>query len=217
MTQANAALTYSGPGCSDASGDCKAVDTITFSAAGKGSAPYNFSCATHNYQWNFGDSVTGTGANPTHQYANSGTYAASVTITQGTQSITLTHVVSVNGSSSGGTGSCPTMVADTNVYIAFRGPVSQCSASGGSCNPGESVGFFAFGNQYDYGCDTHTFAWDFGDGGRSTDQNPPHTYATSGTYKVTLHIHNRTQDIDLTATAKVGDGVNAPPRRRASR
>jgi len=31
-----------------------------------------------------------------------------------------------------------------------------------------------------------TYAWDFGDGGSSTDENPSHTYGADGTYSVTL-------------------------------
>jgi|GEM_PF-6915979 len=34
----------------------------------------------------------------------------------------------------------------------------------------------------------YTFAWAFGDGGTSTDQNPSHTYTTQGTYTVTLMV-----------------------------
>lgn len=34
------------------------------------------------------------------------------------------------------------------------------------------------------------WAWDFGDGGSSSLQNPKHTYATAGTYDVTLSIDN---------------------------
>lgn len=216
MTQANVSLTYGGPNCSDAGGDCRPADTITFSAVGKG---YDFSCNTHNYQWAFGDGGTSTLASPTHAYATAGPYTAKVTITQGTQHIDLSHAVSVNGSPSGGTGVCPTMYADFNVYVTFLGSATQCATtSGASCNPGESVGFHASGYQYDYACDTHTFAWDFGDGGHATGQSPPHTYAATGTYKVTLHLSNKAQLIDLTATVKVGDGVDrsVPPRRRAS-
>lgn len=35
-----------------------------------------------------------------------------------------------------------------------------------------------------------SWAWDFGDGGISTDQNPSHTYATAGTYDVGLTATN---------------------------
>jgi len=35
-----------------------------------------------------------------------------------------------------------------------------------------------------------TFLWDFGDGQTSTDENPVHTYANSGTYTVTLTVQN---------------------------
>jgi PKD repeat protein len=35
-----------------------------------------------------------------------------------------------------------------------------------------------------------SWSWDFGDGGRSTDRNPSHTYARSGTYAVTLTVSN---------------------------
>ncbi|MGI6374893.1 MAG: DUF7507 domain-containing protein [Anaerolineae bacterium] len=34
----------------------------------------------------------------------------------------------------------------------------------------------------------YTYAWDFGDGGTSTSQNPSHTYAAAGDYQVTLTV-----------------------------
>ncbi|MDJ0365373.1 gliding motility-associated C-terminal domain-containing protein [Hymenobacter sp. H14-R3] len=36
--------------------------------------------------------------------------------------------------------------------------------------------------------DGKTYAWDFGDGTKSTEENPTHTYATPGDYPVTLRI-----------------------------
>ena len=35
-----------------------------------------------------------------------------------------------------------------------------------------------------------SFAWDFGDGNSSTDQNPSHTYTTPGTYTVSLGVNS---------------------------
>ena len=36
-----------------------------------------------------------------------------------------------------------------------------------------------------------SWLWDFGDGTSSTEQNPFHTYLTSGTYEVCLRVENR--------------------------
>jgi|GEM_PF-2323668 len=38
------------------------------------------------------------------------------------------------------------------------------------------------------GCPPYTWFWDFGDGYTSTEQNPVHTYASSGNYTVTLTV-----------------------------
>ena len=46
-------------------------------------------------------------------------------------------------------------------------------------NTGTAVNFTATGADADG--DTLTYAWDFGDGGTSTAQNPSHTYTTGGT------------------------------------
>ncbi len=52
-----------------------------------------------------------------------------------------------------------------------------------------------------------SYLWDFGDGNTSTQQNPTHTYATQGTYKVCLTVSNDCgsdsvcQNITVTPTA----------------
>jgi PKD repeat protein len=218
MTQSNVGMTYSGPNCSDAGGDCATSGEVQFSVLSKGSPGYDFTCDNHNYAWTFGDGGTGSGASPTHAYSSAGKYTAKVVITQGTQSITLTHDVSVNGTTDGGHGSCPTMFPDSNVYITFLGPTSLCYFGGDtSCKVGEGVAFTSSVLGYNFNCGSHTFSWDFGDGGHSTDQNPTHTYATDGTYKVTLHLANTTQAVDLTSSVKIGSGISVPPRHRPAR
>ena len=47
-----------------------------------------------------------------------------------------------------------------------------------------------------------TFAWDFGDGNKSTEQNPVHTYERVGEYTATLTVTNQkgnkgTDEIDI--------------------
>jgi PKD repeat protein len=47
-----------------------------------------------------------------------------------------------------------------------------------------------------------TFGWDFGDGQKSTEQNPAHTYAKIGEYTATLTVKNQkgntgTDEIDI--------------------
>nr|MDJ0807338.1 PKD domain-containing protein [Gammaproteobacteria bacterium] len=51
------------------------------------------------------------------------------------------------------------------------------------------------------------FAWDFGDGGTSTLQNPGHTYAAAGTYSVTLTV---TDDLGATGAVTKSVSVTAP-------
>jgi len=55
------------------------------------------------------------------------------------------------------------------------------------------------------------YKWIFGDGKRSTEENPTHTYRTNRTYKVTLYAHNFCRDtatMNVTIT-KVGVGINS--------
>jgi PKD repeat protein len=222
MTTANVALTYSGPNCSDAGGDC--TGPVVFTVVGKGSAPYDFSCATHNFSWLFDDAgpnetpTVVTTSSQTHSFG-AGKYTVKVTVTQGTQTITLSQPVSVTTSSGGQGGSCPTMYPGLNVYTTYLGPASQCYNGGTtSCNVGETIAFHAASFQYDFGCSTHTFTWDFGDGGHSSDANPFHPYAANGTYRVTMHVANSSpgQQIDVVSEVKVGSGVTVPPRHRAA-
>lgn len=59
-----------------------------------------------------------------------------------------------------------------------------------------------------------SWAWDFGDGNTSTQQNPSHTYATAGTYTVTLTVdgnsscaYTETITVGPTAVVSFGEGM----------
>ena len=93
---------YTGPqsGCTQYTGDatpCSTAETIPFTA---GAFNYDFSCATHAFSWDFGDSQTGSGKTANHRYVNAGAYNLKLTITVGGQAYPVNQTVKV-GSSSG--------------------------------------------------------------------------------------------------------------------
>ncbi|MGQ9546749.1 MAG: PKD domain-containing protein, partial [Dehalococcoidia bacterium] len=49
------------------------------------------------------------------------------------------------------------------------------------------------------GTGNYTYAWDFGDGSNSTEQNPRHHYAGDGTYNVTLTVTDRAGKVASTS------------------
>ena len=58
--------------------------------------------------------------------------------------------------------------------------------------------------------DPETWSWDFGDGGRATDQNPTHVYEEPGSYRVILTVSNGDGSDDLVKPDAVV--ATAPPR-----
>jgi PKD repeat protein len=120
-----------------------------------------------SWSWTFGDGGTSTVQNPVHQFTAAGMY-----------SVTLT------ASNAGGSNS----TTKTN-YITVSAPVSAPVANfTGTPRSGTVPLTVAF---TDASTNTPTsWAWTFGDGGTSTEQNPGHTYSTVGTYTVTLTATN---------------------------
>jgi gliding motility-associated-like protein len=119
--------------------------------------------------WDFGDASNSILAAPTHLYAAAGTYNVKYTLITdvGCLADTVTHPVTLNNPPVANfTISAPLC---PNVPVQFT---DVSTASGG-----------AIINQW---------AWDFGDGGTSTLQNPSHTYLAAGTYNVTLIVSTTT-------------------------
>jgi uncharacterized membrane protein len=204
----NIFFSFNGPttGCSANSGTCSTSENIAFTTGVLG---YNLGCATHTYLWNFGDNTTSTSQNPTHTYAAGGDYPVTLKITRADGAVAnLSRTVKVAG-----TNNCPTMVAGTNIIMVLVGAKSHCTGST-PCQEDEDISFGTIGG-YQFGCSTHSFEWNFGDGSPvATTQYPSHTYTSPGEYTVTLKITNSKQQ--LTMTQKI---VAAPiaTKRRSTR
>ena len=137
--------------------------------SGQGSLAVNFQDASNagnlnilGWFWEFGDGVTSTQQNPSHTYANIGTYDVSLTITtaQGDQ------------------------LAEKPAFIKV-GPIVDFKADKVS---GEGILTVAFTDQTDAGpLEIEAWAWEFGDGNTSDEQNPMHEYMP-GLYSVALTV-----------------------------
>ena len=135
--------------------------------------------------WDFGDGNTSYEQNPLHTYQNPGAYTISLTVTAGSASSKATKKVRVYGSK-----------ATSSLKIVEVLPDFTFSP----VNP--EVGMSVQFKDGSTGNPT-SWSWDFGDGGRSTSQNPQHQYQNSGTFNVTLTASNGTSSKSLTKTITV--------------
>ncbi len=113
-------------------------------------------------RWTFGDGTTSEETDPTHTYAQAGTYQVKLRIWSGvvcTDSVTKTIVV------------LPNPAAGFTATISCEGTETRFT------NTTQARGSGAL-----------TYRWDFGDGTTSTATNPTHLYAAPGTYTVSLAV-----------------------------
>ncbi|WP_067052512.1 PKD domain-containing protein [Methanofollis ethanolicus] len=116
------------------------------------------------WAWNFGDGTNSTGQNPNHTYTVPGTY---------TVSLNASNVYGFNVSTV------------TDAVVALAPPVAGFTFTPTDGNAPLNVTFTdnSTGN-------VTAWAWNFGDGTTSIEQNPNHTYASAGTYTVSLNASN---------------------------
>lgn len=114
----------------------------------------------NSYLWNFGDGQTSTMSNPSHTYANPGTYQVTLTVACGNGHCTneTTKTVTVSA--------LPTVSFEYTTVC--QGSPTQFT---GSATGGQNI---------------TNYQWNFGDGQTGTGQNTSHTYAQAGAYQVTL-------------------------------
>jgi PKD repeat protein len=196
--------------CSLSGGSCPANQPLTFYAQTQG---YSFSCAAHTYTWNFGDGSAPTTSQDSwqtsHTYASAGSYTATLTISNSTQTFVMSKVISVGGGTP--PGSCPTITAD-KMYIVYSNAAGDCLLSNNTgCKTNNAVNFTAQLVGYSLSCGTHTFGWNFGDGTTGTGQTAAHAYTTGGNYTVTLTVTNAQQVYTTTAPIAVASDSPAQP------
>lgn len=122
--------------------------------------------------WDFGDGSTSTEQNPGHMYIQRGTYTVTLTVKNayGTSTAVKKDYITIG-------------MAPKAAFVA--------SPTAGSVPL--KVGF----TDQSQGMVT-AWTWDFGDGQRSNEQNPVHTYWAAGTYNVILTVSNEYGSSDIT-------------------
>ncbi len=143
----------------------------------------NFTNASENataYDWDFGDETThSTEEDPSHTYAQSGTYNVTLRTTHGAIEHDTTRVVAVGKQtlSAGFTFVVQDATCTSNCVVVFTN-TSQIATS---------------------------YEWNFGDGSStSTETNPQHTFTNPGAYTVTLKATKGADSDTETKTVAVG-------------
>ncbi|TCJ13780.1 PKD domain-containing protein [Flaviaesturariibacter flavus] len=142
----------------------KPVASFTNSNPGNCTLPFtvNFTATTpgagNTYTWDFGDNSTGTGANPSHTYTAAGSYTVKMVVTS------------------------PYTCRDSVIKTALvqLGSTTAFTSNATIC-VGQNVAFT--NNSVPTAVSQ---VWDFGDGTNSNNAVPVKSYATAGTYTITL-------------------------------
>lgn len=103
----------------------------------------------------------------------------------------------------------------SNTSISYFGFTSQCATNNAVvCTPNETMVFSVIPNGYSFGCESHTYLWDFGDGSPGSGISVFHTYAAPGTYLVKLTLTSElSPTLVLTQTVNVFTILPAIDRR----
>ena len=161
--------------------------TVTFTASVTGGTfPYN-------YQWDLGDGATSSGANTSHLYAYSGTYAIRLTVTDNSgQSYSTSQTVTVIGSQ------IQPLTTDFNykpTQTTVDTTVTFAAAATGGTGP-------------------YTFGWDLGDASTATGTNVDHTYMKASNYTVVLTTTDYLGDTTIsskTVSINPASTIQPPP------
>lgn len=178
--------------------ECSATDNISVTNYPQTTLVTTSTAESHNNALDGTAAVTATGTSPfQYSWSNNGTTATISGLAGGNYNVT---VIDGNGCES---------TAMVNVATSNTPPVADFSANNTTVCLGAEISFT------DLSTNTPTsWTWNFGDGETSNVQNPTHTYATVGSYTVSLTVANA----DGSNSKNVADYiiVNANPTVNAS-
>ncbi|MEL6131826.1 MAG: PKD domain-containing protein [Bacteroidota bacterium] len=152
---------------------------------------FNQSGNADQFQWSFGDGTTSTQETPSHTYAAAGIFP-----------VQLTACNSICNPLA-----CDTFTLPVTVINPFI-PNADFEVGSDTLCTTDAILFI------NTSTNATTYDWDFGDGGSSTEENPAYSYASPGTYTVTLITENNTfldtvtQDIQVVAGPTPDLGVD---------
>lgn len=96
------------------------------------------------------------------------------------------------------------VMTDSNWFVAYSNPSATCNQYDKTpCHQGEAILFNASFFNYNFGCATHTYSWNFGDGATTTGKTAVHSFAAPGSYDVSVAISNPAQTFVAHATVLV--------------
>jgi PKD repeat protein len=167
------------------------VASVTVSCSGlscgfDGSASSDPDGTIQSAAWTFGDGGTATGLSASHNFAASGTYTVTLTLTD----------------NRGGIG---TWTKDVTVTLGGN-TAPTAAISSASC--ADLVCSFASVGSFDPDGSIQSYSWDFGDTTSAATASASHTYAAGGTVTVTLTV---TDNLGATGTATVQVTPVPPP------
>jgi len=135
--------------------------------------------APTTWAWKFGDSGSSEEQNPVYVFSNPGTYGVQLTASNaaGTSTETKNGYIVVG----------QTIKADFNFTPSNEGQTAPLSVAFSDLSSGNVL----------------KWNWNFGDAHISTERNPIHTYASPGTYTITLSVLGLTGSDSVTKTITV--------------